>query len=194
VLVERLREAGLAAVDEHAWPEETARTVCAKLQFGEKDRIDAARALELISLLVEFTCSLDQLVWPTWRRMSPRSSIAGAGGLRAAIVRFLRGDQDIARGQMAQDLATLRKLTAAMVSAVSQAGRQFASRHLARFSPTEISALVSMERGGLLVSREVKCWRKYVELAEALNEAVVEKEILEAVANYTESLMKGIRR
>jgi hypothetical protein len=41
-----------------------------------------------------------------------------------------------------------------------------------------------------LTSREVKCWRKYVELAETFTEARLEQEIKASVAKYVESLVK----
>ena len=77
---------------------------------------------------------------------------------------------------------------------MGQAGRQFAARHLARFSPAEIEALASLEGGGFLVGKEAKCWRKYTELADALSEAAIENEITETIANYAENLMKGLGR
>jgi hypothetical protein len=65
---------------------------------------------------------------------------------------------------------------------------------MARFSPHEIEALAAMEGGGFLVGKDTKCWRKYVELADALNEAAIENEIMETIANYAENLMKGLGR
>jgi hypothetical protein len=63
---------------------------------------------------------------------------------------------------------------------------------VAKFSPNEISTLAGMEGGGLLVSKEVKCWRKYVELASGMDETAIETEIMQALSSYAESLMKGL--
>src|SRR5947207_11269256 len=49
-----------------------------------------------------------------------------------------------------------------------------------KFSPTEIEGLAAMERGGMLVSKEVKNWRKYVELSAGRDEAMIESEIMAA--------------
>ena len=43
----------------------------------------------------------------------------------------------------------------------------------------------------MLVSKEVKNWRKYVELSAGRDEATIESEIMQAIADYAESLMKG---
>ena len=68
-------------------------------------------------------------------------------------------------------------------------------RHLHKFQPDEIQALVQSEKsGGMFVSEEVKCWRKYKELAHALDEATVESEIQNAIAEYAETLIKGLSR
>ena len=80
--------------------------------------------------------------------------------------------------------------SAAMTTAVSRAGGQFARRHLGTFSPSEIAALVRTEPGGVFVSHEVKCWRKYVELAERLDEDAIDMEIKKAIVDYVESLAK----
>jgi hypothetical protein len=88
----------------------------------------------------------------------------------------------------------LRQLTAALISSVSQAGRTFAQKHVEKFSPSEIEAIAKMGGGGLLVSQEVRCWRKYVELAGPVDAISIEGELLAAIAGYAESLMKGIGR
>ncbi|MGB2863187.1 MAG: hypothetical protein WBC05_07655, partial [Sedimentisphaerales bacterium] len=71
-------------------------------------------------------------------------------------------------------------------------GGQFAKRHLAKFSPLEIEVLVKMEPGSVFVSHDVKCWKKYKELAEMLNEDSIEMEIRKAIVDYVESLTKGM--
>ena len=193
VLVERLKEAGLASISQGAWPEEAEAGLRQALRLPPEP-IDARRALELVGLASDFALRLDQLVWGAWQRIDPRSNIRRDKPLQQTLKAFLTGDQDVPRGQIAGDLEKLRQLIASLISAVGQAGRQFASRHLAKFSPVEIEALAGLEGGGFLVSKEVKCWRKYVELAEALSEAAIENEIMETIANYAENLMKGLGR
>lgn len=194
VLVERLKEAGLARISQGAWPEEAETLLRQNLRLSADGAIDPTRALELVGMLADFALRLDQLCWSSWQRISPRSTIRRDKPLQQTLKQFLVGSQDVPRGQVGGDLEKLRQLIASLISAVGQSGRQFASRHLARFSPVEIEALASMEGGGFLVSKEVKCWRKYTELADALNEASIENEIMETIANYAENLMKGLGR
>ncbi len=194
VLTERLAEAGLASISQGAWPEDAEAPLRQNLRLGPDSTIDPARTLALVALVADFALKLDQLVWGAWQQIGRRSTIRRDKPLQHTVKAFLTGDQDVPRGQVAADLEKLRQLIASLVSAVGQAGRQFASRHLAQFSPVEIEAMASMEGGGFLVGKEVKCWRKYVELADALNEASIENEIMETVANYAENLMKGLGR
>ncbi len=193
VLAQRLKEAGLATVSQGAWPTEAEAQLRQALRLTEPT-IDPVRALELVGMLSDFALRLDQLCWGSWRRISPKSNIRQDKKLQETLKRNIVGDPDVPRGQVATDLEKLRQLIASLVSAVGQAGRQFANRHVARFSPHEIESLATLEGGGFLVSKDTKCWRKYVELADALNEAAIENEIMETIANYAENLMKGLGR
>jgi DNA primase len=193
VLVERLKEAGLASITEGAWPAEAEAALRQELRLpGE--HVDPARTLQLVGMASDFALRLDQLVWGAWQKVSPKSTVRRDKPLQQTLKAFITGSQDVPRGQVATDLEKLRQLIASLISSVGQAGRQFASRHLARFSPSEIEALASMEGGGFLVSKDVKCWKKYKELADAMTEVAIENEITETIANYAENLMKGLGR
>lgn len=165
-----------------------------QLQLSDDLNINAKDLAELTTMLVEFVLKLDPLVWNTWRALSPRSGIRAQGSLAKKIGQFLSEDAEVSGAMVSEDLRVLQRLIAALATAVSRAGSQFAKRHLARFSPSEIAALVRMEPGGVFVSHEVKCWRKYVELAEGLDEDAIDAEIRKAVVDYVESLAKGMAR
>lgn len=193
-LTARLAEAGLTRGGDFEWPAEHAQALRTKLQGAPQDALDPARVLELLSLMVEFTGSLDQLVWTTWRTIAPRSAVRRNAGMLKTMGRFAAADHDVPRGAVSQDLDRLRQLVAAMISAISQAGRQFAHAHAAKFNPDEIENLAAMERGSMFASKESKCWNKYRELAAGRDEASIESEIMQAIAEYAESLMKGLAR
>ena len=163
-----------------------------KLKVGDECSISADQIAELSAILVDFVLKLESLVWNTWRQLSPRSTVRPQGVLTEKIGRFLSSDAEIPVNQVDDDLKVLQRLIAAMTSAVSRVGGQFAKRHLARFSPSEIEALVKMEPGSVFVSHDVKCWKKYKELAEMLNEDSIEMEIRKAIVDYVESLTKGM--
>jgi hypothetical protein len=107
---------------------------------------------------------------------------------------FLCHEAEASREQVDMQLKLLQRLIAAIITSISRVGSQFAKRHLAKFSPSEIEALVRMEHGSVFVSHEVKCWRKYLELADALNEDSTETEIIRAIVDCVGSLMKGTGR
>jgi len=190
VLVERLREAGLAQVAGVGWPEDGRAQVQNVLQVKPDAPLDLSRAIELICLLADFSARLDQLVWNAWYAIHPRSERRRSQPLRELMAGLVRQDVDVSRGQVKEELDRLGGLIAAITSAVRQAGRH-ASQYLARLTPGEIEHLAGMEGGGFLVGKEVKCWRKYVELSGSLSADTVENEIREAIAKHVESLMKG---
>ncbi|MHC4119275.1 MAG: hypothetical protein ACYSWO_17405 [Planctomycetota bacterium] len=165
-----------------------------KLQMSGDLSLNAKELTELTAMLIEFVLKLEPLVWNTWRTLSPRSAVRPQGSLAKRMGQLLCKDADISGDLVNEDLKVLQRLIAALTTAVSRAGGQFAKRHLAKFSPSEIAALVKMEPGGVFVSNEVKCWRKYVELAETLNEDAIDMEIKKAIVDYVESLAKGMGR
>lgn len=175
-----------------ALPEAPARAVQQALGHGPRDGLDVARLLELEALLIEFAGSLDQVVWNTWKAVAPTSAIKRTNSVKVTMAKFAAGDQEIQRAQVKQDLERLRQLTAALTASVNQAGRSFAQRHIERFAPTEIESMARMSSAGLLVGHEVKCWRKYVELAGPVDAQAIERDLHTAIATYAESLMKGV--
>lgn len=190
VLTDRLREAGLAPAGGGAQlPDEAVQRLKTSLQIktGEPD---AVRLVELAAVLAGLAAGLDQIVWSTWKAVAPRSAIRRPSPLLQSMNRFVVGGAEVGRAQVAQDAERLRALTAAMIAGVSQIGHQFAQNHLAKFSPAEITAAAGMEGGGLLTSKEVKCWRKYVELAGTMDETAIETEIKAVLAASVESFIR----
>jgi hypothetical protein len=186
-VVERLREAGLVATSTHSeLPTTQVNELRAKLQCGASEKIDAARAVELLTLLADFACSLDQVVWNTWRVISPQGNIKRPAVVQRTMARFLAGDAEVPRGQITRDINMLRSLVAALIGAVSQTGR-FAIQHFKSLWPDEIKVLVGSSGFGL----ESRYWRKYTELAGAMDMAAVQDAIRQAISEYAEVLMRG---
>lgn len=186
-----LEEAGLRPTVKQEKSFDLGQELKAKLQIGDGSNLDSARLTELSAMLIDFISKLEPLVWNTWRTLSPRSTIRQQDSLAKTLGQFL-SDKEVSVNKVDDDLKVFQRLLAALTSAVGRAGDQFAKHHLARFSPSEISALVRMEPGSVFISHEVKCWRKYVELAETLNEDSIEMEIRKAIVDYVESLTKGV--
>jgi hypothetical protein len=194
IIDKSLQEAGLRTEVKNRDSIDLNQELRAKLEIRGERSLDAKELAELSAMLVEFVLKLEPVVWNTWRALSPRSAIRPQGALGKKIGQFLCKDAEASGSPVDDDLKVLQRLIAAMTTAVSRAGGQFAKRHLAKFSPSEIAALVKMEPGSVFVSHEVKCWRKYVELAETLNEDAIDMEIRKAIVDYVESLAKGMGR
>ena len=187
-----LQEVGLRPKARQDNPVELDQQLKQKFKVADECSISAEKMAELSAILVDFAIKLESLVWNTWRQLSPRSAVRPHGDLTKKIGQFLSSDGEISVNQVDDDLKVLQRLTVAITSAVSRVGGQFAKRHLARFSPLEIEVLVKMEPGSVFVSHDVKCWKKYKELAETLNEDAIEMEIRKAIVDYVESLTKGM--
>jgi hypothetical protein len=193
-VIKSLRERELEPQIRQDYSDESIQKLKAKLQLDDMPGIDTNRLTELIILLIDFIYKLEPLVWNTWRKLSPRSNISPRGNMKNTIGQFMHNDSQESREHVDSDLKELQRLVAAITTAVGRVGGQFAKSHLAKFSPSEISALVRMEHKSVLVSHEVKCWRKYVELADTLTEDTIETEIRKAIVDYVESLVKRTSR
>ena len=187
----KLRDAGLSTAGRQVWPEHAAEKLRAHLKIPEGMELDPVRTVELLQLQLEFTLSLDQLVWSTWKAISPRSDIRGSGELKKTISPYLQGNQDVARGEVMMHLEKLRQLTAALISAISQTGRQFAQQHYTRFNPDNIEDAAKQDKKAL-EGIGVAAWRKYKELVGTTDQATIEREIMQLIAEYADRLMKGL--
>jgi hypothetical protein len=194
IIDKSLQEAGIRPATGHDASVDLSQELKAKLQISGELSANHRDLAKLTALLIEFVLKLEPLVWNTWRALSPRSSVRPQGSLAKKFGQFLCRDAEVSSDLVDEDLKVLQRLIAALITAVSRAGGQFAKHHLAKFSPSEIAALVRMEPGGVFVSQEVKCWRKYVELAERLDEDAIDVEIKKAIVDYVESLAKGMGR
>ena len=178
-------------------PAEAAKRLQQALGLPPTEHVDAASAAELAAMLVEFATAArsgrvehleDRFPQLPLKRADPpgrpwQSSPPATRPPRARL-------------KIRQDLERLRQLTAALTASVNQAGRVFAQKHVETFAPAQIEQLAKVSGGasGVLVGHEVKCWRKYVELAAPHDAQSIERDLLGAMSGYAESLLKGLSK
>lgn len=177
-----------------ALPDELLDQLKAMLQPDDQAGLEPARIASMAALLTDFVIKIEPLVWNTWRKLSPHSKIRPSGNIKDVMKKFASADGDETQEAVGEKLKELNQIITALITAVGRAGDQFAKHHLSKLSPSEISALVRLEPKGVLVGHEVKCWRKYQQLAGELTEASIEAQIRDAVVDCVESLMKISRR
>lgn len=193
-VIRGLQEGGIALRGSQDYSEELLGQLQTLLQPDDAAGLEPTRVTALATLLIDFVIKLEPLVWNTWRKLSPHSSTRPSGNIKKTMGKFACAGGGVAQEQVGNALKELHQIITATITAVGRAGDQFAKHHLSKLSPSEISALVRLERKGVLVSHEVKCWRKYQELASELTEASIEAQIREAIVDCVESLMKVSRR
>jgi hypothetical protein len=157
-------------------------------------RLDQARALRILDVLIEFVCSLDQLVWQVWKNIAPKSLIRHEtgkhGDFRKTLGPYLTGDPEVSTEQIKQLVNKTRKLVAGLMAAMATVGEIQTRKFLDRLSPDAIRKQAEAEPG-VFESIEKKCWRKYSAVFGEMNEAAMEREILDAIKKYTEKLVLG---
>ncbi|MGA2498362.1 MAG: hypothetical protein ABSH20_11510 [Tepidisphaeraceae bacterium] len=195
-ITSQLRKAGLAPAGGSEFPADVVAATRPKLQLQANETPVAANILELAGLLAEFAASLDQLIWQTWRTISPRTKIGPPRQMLKTLGRFAIADRDTPRGQVTQDLERTRQAVAAIISAISQTSKMFAHNYAAKYAPAELEALTNIEGGWGLGSKEAKNWKRYAELVPSKDavgfEAAIENEIRQGLADYAEALMRGL--
>ena len=89
-------------------------------------RLDQARALRILDVLIEFVCSLDQLVWQVWKNIAPKSLIRHEtgkhGDFRKTLGPYLTGDPEVSTEQIKQLVNKTRKLVAGLMAAMATVG------------------------------------------------------------------------
>jgi hypothetical protein len=163
-----------------------------KLAPGKQ--LDQGRALRILDVLIEFAWSLDQLVWQVWKSIAPRSLIHHESGkhgdFRKTLGPYLSGDSEVSTEQVKQLVHKTRKLVSGLMAAMGTVGEMHTQKFLERLSPDAIRKQAEAEPG-VFESIEKKCWRKYTSVFAELNEAAMEREILDAIKKYTEKLVLG---
>lgn len=154
----------------------------------EADAIDAGRAGELCAVLAEFGGGLDELVWTAWRQaIAPSSRISRPGPLKRTMGQFVKGEAAITRQRVAEDVKLLRLITAATIAATSRAGKNYARKHLMKFSPDAIKGATGATGWGA----QAKYWAKYEELAGVETEDAIESEIMQTIGEAARGLAEG---
>lgn len=153
---------------------------------------DGERLLELACAMTDLVTKLDQLAWSTWRAMSPRSEFKRRTSTQEAMRRYLAGDPAVTREHVAEEIDRLRRLAGALISTVAKVGF-VAYRQVAKNAPHEIEVLAKPEKKAF-ESLEVACWKKYRQLAGNLDQALVEAEMLSAMSDSVEALVRGVSR
>lgn len=156
-------------------------------------KLDLARSMKLILLLIIYIGNADDLIWKAWKTIAPRSPVRRPCELRKLILQYISGDKEVQGTDVKGQIENLQRLSAAIIAAVGQAGSNLSRTHLSKFSPQEIQAKVGLEGGNVLASQEFKCWNRYQKMARDLEEDVIEHAIRESIATYTEAIISKTR-
>ncbi len=184
----RLAEAGIAPAGAGEVPAEAFARAKAAMQIPVDAGADTGRMLEAAALLAEQVVLLDTLVWKIWRQMAPESSHRSRGAVGQTIASYVSGTGETGRGQVAEELERFRQLTASMLSSVGKVGGTVYAQ-ISRLSPHNVETMSKAERKWN-ESVELAAWRKYKELAGKLDQATVENEVLRALSQTVEEIIR----
>ncbi|MBN1508274.1 MAG: hypothetical protein JW955_15610 [Sedimentisphaerales bacterium] len=167
----------------------------ATLQLASDAEIHWERFGDLANLLAEFVLKTELLAATIWGKIAAKSSLRPPKQTRKLAGRFLNEETGNPE-ELTKELQVLLQFVTAIMTAASQAGEVVAFRYAKQFSPDHIHDLVDNEETlrNRFVSTDVRCWRKYCELAGDLDAEHIEKEIESAMARQAEAFVKGLDR
>jgi hypothetical protein len=173
--------------------------VSKRLGTKELISVNQEQATFLLNKLLPLLVILDQLVWTVWKNIAPESRIKRQSGNILSIPAMIRDLVTQSRSYREDEMDPVfdktQQLAAGLIGAIGPMGRTYGRKQAAKFSPIGIQDMVKREgtKGPFLGGDEAKCWIKYNELFEDLNEDQIEQEIHQAIVRYTEDLMRGSR-
>jgi len=166
------------------------------LQLPAEVTMHPERFGDLAHLLADFAVKTEQLTGTVWGKIAGKSSSRPPKQAKKLAGQLL-SDEGGSSEELAKNLQLLLQFATAIMTAASRAGEEVARRYWRRLSPEALRALVDMEQSRLrdsLLSKDVRCWRKYCELTGELGSEYIEKEIESAMADYAEAFVKGLER
>lgn len=156
------------------------------------DPLDGARIAELAAILAEFTLKLEPWAVTYWKDIAPDAKNQVYQTLGKDLPKFVSGDGQMTRDAVAKSAYRLRSLISLLMKGVTEAGRQFARDHLARFSVDEIARAAGP--GTLMTSKDVLCWKQYVRQMEGVDAAAIEKRLKSLIAKDVDAALSQVIR
>jgi hypothetical protein len=164
VVVQRLREAGLAVVEKAGWALKAEQDFRGKVPLTAQQLVDPTRLIELAGSLLASTVKIDDIVFRTFLHMGGGKARLPHRDLLPTATGYVSANPQVSHAEMAECLERIRQLTAALILAVGKVDQQVGARHEQMFSPGAILAAVQAQKGGFMVGQDAKCWQKYCEL------------------------------
>ncbi|HSH93605.1 MAG TPA: hypothetical protein VK968_05635, partial [Roseimicrobium sp.] len=122
-----------------------------KLGLDANQVLSQMRVLRLISILTEFSVTLDQLSWNVWKQIAPKSIVRRDAGpendFRKIAGPYLTGDSEVSTAQISQVVDKTRQLIAGVLAAIGSTGETFARQFLGRIAPQAIKEKADAESG-----------------------------------------------
>ncbi|MFG0326010.1 MAG: hypothetical protein ACF8SC_01900 [Phycisphaerales bacterium JB037] len=184
IIRDTLAEAGLVPKSSGEVPSESSEELRRLLFGADSGPVDAARCVELLAAYADFALSLDKLVWRTWQQMAKSSRLRRKGSLTSKSAAYAAGDREVSRNEIKDELELLRRLTAGLVTSVSQTGHLCYAR-MNHLLPESVMDFVHGEGK----KGEKAYWRKFESLASSLEPHSFESEVLKALAEYVERVV-----
>ncbi len=156
-----------------------------------------ARLGNLAHLLTEFVAKLERWTGSVWAEIPSKSTLRPPKHIEEIARRFLH-DQTRGPEEIAKELQLLQQFVTVIMAAARKAGDDVTRRHFQKFSPEAIQASAEMEATSpwvrLKTAGEIRYWRKYCELAQDVGTDYVDREIVLAMAEYADTVLKKLEQ
>jgi hypothetical protein len=154
--------------------------------------VDAARVVEIASLLAEFTLKLEPWACSYWRDLAPDAKNNIYQVLNKDLPKYAAGgDEKLTKEAMHKSVYKLRSLVSLLMKGVMEAGKQFSRDHLMRYSLDAIKEAAPKET---FKSDEYRCWKQYERLMEGVDGPAIEKRLKQVIAKDVDTGLSQVIR
>ncbi|HRJ49925.1 MAG TPA: hypothetical protein PKU91_05300 [Phycisphaerales bacterium] len=178
-------------------PPEVEQDLRSKLQLQPGDRLDAARVMALVTILMDFLSFCDQAAWRLWSGTGasiapPGTDVRSNGPILKFVRNYVMGtDVNLPGLGLAPELQRLQHLMRGVMGGIGESGRVYGEMLWTVLSPESIKATVGT---GFTKSKQ-----DYWDLFEArasktLDRDEIKREIRLAIGRYVEDWMKKFNR
>ena len=195
-VMDRLKSAGFVEIPEAPTvvsevSNESAIDEKISCEFGISSSVDKAALSDLFCEMLVKMNSLDGLTWNVWSSISPNSKFKkfkNAPTLKEQILSAI-SYKSASSESVGHDMDNMLVLISCILAGIGSLGKTFARKFADKYSPHAIYSAIRLEKGAFLKSDEAKCWNKYVQLFEDLNEMSMDAQIKGALSSYVDELV-----
>jgi hypothetical protein len=194
-ITQRLASAGFAVVQVKESPGGLPSAAVADLkkvlQVPPDQEVSAGRVVEMAAVLAEFLLKLEPWACTYWRDLAPDAKVTVFQTLNKDLPKFVCGDEKMTKEAVQKGAYKLRSLVSLLMRSSTEAGKQFARDHLAKYSLDAIKQAAPRE---MFKADEYRFWKQYERLMDGVDASSIEVRMKQVIAKDVDAGLSQVIR